>query len=111
MPIVPDPDALHISVTTEGSVHRLVLAGDLDAFGELLAVSAGTDGLALPDVRTLVIDLAAVGFVDSAGLGALVRLRNTAEAGGQQIVLANVSPQVRRLLTITGMLDLFGFQP
>lgn len=49
-----------------------------------------------------VIDLSGVVFIDSTGLNALVGgIRRIRECGGQ-VAVSSSSPQVRRLLTLTG---------
>jgi len=56
------------------------------------------------------IDLGAVTFIDSSGLGALVRIRNTARDRGKSVVLTNVPASVNRLFEVTGLADAFGTQ-
>ncbi|MGA5820328.1 STAS domain-containing protein [Kitasatospora sp. NPDC094028] len=55
----------------------------------------------------LVIDMAGVGFCDSAGLNALLAAHRHAVLGGTLLVLAAPPPQIRRLLEITGTDQLF----
>lgn len=74
--------------------------GELDAFGasqfrQVLAELACTGGLVL-------LDLTGVGFVDSAGLGALVgAIRRVRELGGD-IAVVCPKPRLARLLHTTG---------
>lgn len=56
--------------------------------------------------RTLALDLADVGFVDSSGLGVLVALHRHAEAVGGRFVVRSVPPPVQRLFEITRLGDL-----
>jgi anti-sigma B factor antagonist len=55
----------------------------------------------------LVIDMAGVRFIDSSGLSALVAIRIAATSAGGQMVLRAPSRNVRRILGITGMLQVF----
>lgn len=59
----------------------------------------------------LEIDVAAVSFIDSSGLGALVRLRDEAGAAGKTIQLTHVPRQVTRVLELTGLSETFLDQP
>ena len=53
------------------------------------------------------IDLADVGFIDSAGLGVLIGvLKRVREIGGE-IELAHVQPAPRKVIEITGLDELF----
>ena len=57
--------------------------------------------------RNLVVDLSTVSFIDSSGLGALVRaLTNTQKEGGQTKLL-NAGPQIRKLLQMTKLDSVF----
>jgi len=62
----------------------------------------------LENAPVLEIDLGSVSFIDSSGLGALVRLHKESEEAGKELRLANVPGSMRRLLEITGLDDLFG---
>jgi anti-anti-sigma factor len=53
------------------------------------------------------IDLGAVTFIDSSGLGALVRLRKIAHDRGKTVLLTNVPASVNRLLEVTGLSEAF----
>ncbi|MGW2256135.1 STAS domain-containing protein [Kitasatospora sp. NPDC001660] len=55
----------------------------------------------------LVVDLAGVDFCDSTGLNILLQTRQDAALAGTSLVLAALSPQIRRLLEITGTDDVF----
>lgn len=57
---------------------------------------------------TIEIDLAATRFVDSSGLGALFALyRATSERDGVVLRLLNPRPEIRQLLELTQMQQLF----
>ena len=56
----------------------------------------------------VVVDLGGVTFIDSSGLGALVRIRNQALENDAEVVLDNVPATVDRLLQVTGLAAAFG---
>ena len=89
---------IHQDVTPEGyTICRPI--GELDAF----TVSQFREALAeVATNRRLLIDMSAVPFVDSAGLGALIGgIRRARELGGQVAVACN-RPTLVRLLRTTG---------
>ena len=93
---------LTTSVLYDDAVTLLVLDGDLD-----LAVSAqlheSVDALLAAGRRHLVVDVGALRFCDSSGLGALVRAhRVTSDAGGS-LVVAGARGAVQRLLELTNL--------
>ncbi|MDG9672868.1 STAS domain-containing protein [Micromonospora sp. DH14] len=53
--------------------------------------------------RQVVVDLAAVGFMDSSGLGALVVMFKALRDAGGRLCLAAVQPAVRNVLTVTSV--------
>lgn len=57
----------------------------------------------LSDLHKLVVDLSGVSFLDSSGLGVLVRTSNKLEAHGGVIRLVVNHPQVLKVLEITGL--------
>jgi anti-sigma B factor antagonist len=60
---------------------------------------------------SIIVDLAGLAFIDSCGLGVLVRvLKWTRESGGE-MALAAPQQQVRRILGATGLIDVFPVYP
>jgi anti-sigma B factor antagonist len=55
----------------------------------------------------IVLDLGSLGFVDSAGLGALIAAHTTSRARGAAIKLANLTKKLRDALTITKLATVF----
>jgi anti-anti-sigma factor len=56
----------------------------------------------------IVIDLSDVSYVDSAGLGALIRLKMSAVvAGGVSVQFVQMTPRIMQLLKITNLTDWF----
>jgi anti-sigma B factor antagonist len=61
----------------------------------------------LPSARRMVVDLAGVEVVDSAGLGELVLLHMWAEAAGYGLKFAGPRKPVRQLLELTNLVSVF----
>lgn len=62
----------------------------------------------IPGNKRIVLDLTDLTFVDSMGLGTLVRLYVSAKSGGSCLELINLGKQIREILGITNLLSLFG---
>jgi anti-anti-sigma factor len=58
--------------------------------------------LAEDGVRRLVLNLAEVRFIDSAGIGALLSIRDRTERLSIEMALTNVPAPVQRVLELTG---------
>jgi anti-sigma B factor antagonist len=77
---------------------RLVFRDEADALSTML-------GEVLPSVRKMVVNLADVKSVDSAGLGELVLLHMWADAAGYSLKLACPNASVRHLLELTNLVS------
>ena len=99
---VDETPTARLDIEHTDSPAGLALAGDIDshtapALAEALAGAAADSDL--------VVDVAAVGFIDSSGLRVLVEENKRFEAAGSVLSLANASEAVRRLVEITGLTD------
>ena len=93
---------LRIETRTEGAVHVVALAGELDLAGVqmLEAALAAAEG-ARPEA--LVIDLRAVEFMDSSGLRSIIVAARRAEEDALRFALVPGKKQVMRVFEITRM--------
>ena len=87
-------------IANDRAPQQISLDGDLDIAATPLLTSrlTGCD----PE-RDLVVDVARVTFIDSAGLRELIAAHRRHTAHGSRIVLVGADPKVRRLMTITGL--------
>jgi anti-sigma B factor antagonist len=81
------------------------LSGDLDMFATFRLEPELERATRQPGVRALVIDMAGVEFIDSAGLGLLLATHERLRAEQVRFELANPSRSVRRMLDLTGAAD------
>jgi anti-anti-sigma factor len=78
----------------------------LELFGELDVASSPAleaELARVSDAKLLVIDLRSLDFIDSTGLGVLVRTHHHAKEHGQEFALVKGVGQVERLLGLTGL--------
>jgi anti-sigma B factor antagonist len=99
------PFTLHVA-GREDAV-RIVATGELDpstapSVKAILVQHRGDD---------VVVDLAAVSFADSSIVRTLVEERHHAALAGATFALAGASPSVRRSFQLSGVDDLFDWQP
>ena len=62
----------------------------------------------LPQTKVIVVDLADLAYVDSMGLGTLVRLYSSARKEGCEFKLLHLGKQLRNVLKMTNLLSVFG---
>jgi len=84
----------------------VAISGELDlaSADDFLAEVSEAAG----DHALLLLDLGGVTFMDSTGLGALIKMRNRLVDRGGDVRLTAVSTAVERVLELTGMSDVFG---
>jgi anti-anti-sigma factor len=93
--------SLDIEVLTEGDACVVVVGGEVDmaTAPQLDAALAAVDG-------NVVVDLAAVSFLDSSGIGVIVRAAQRAQAGGYTLRTRAERDNVWRTLKVTNLAEL-----
>jgi anti-sigma B factor antagonist len=86
---------------------RLAVRGELDLAAAARVVLAGQKVLTGHIGKTLTIDMSGVTFIDAAGIGALIAIRNHARLNDNLIALTEASPCVLRILNLTGLTAAF----
>jgi anti-anti-sigma factor len=76
-------------------------------------VAGDTDGLyqevrrLIPVSKKIVLDLTGLTYMDSMGLGTVIRLYVSAKSAGCDLELINLSKRIRELLGLTNLLSVF----
>ena len=100
-------DPFHMeSITAGGHCAVLRIDGDIDAYAAPQLRHRVTD-LAGHGTVHIIADLRGAGFLDSAGLGALVGSRTGLRARGGSLALVASAGRIRQTLRITGLSDAF----
>lgn len=87
---------------------RLTMVGEVDLAAADHVRDAGRQAVeAAEPTGRVVLDVRAVTFLDSTGVGAMVDIVNAASAKDVQVVLSAPPERVRKILEITGLLDRF----
>lgn len=94
---------LSMSTTRDGDTCTVSIRGDVD-----LSTAADLDREVVAAVDSgataVVVDLAEVTFIDSAGINTLLKGRRHAEERGRSLRIANASGVVHDVLDMTGVL-------
>jgi len=98
---------MELTTRDDGDITILTVTGDL-VIGEPETAFKKTVTRLLEEGRVnFLVDLSAVGFLDSSGLGALVRALTQSQKEGGQTKLLNAGPQIRKLLQMTKLDSVF----
>jgi anti-sigma B factor antagonist len=91
--------------------HAVVaLCGELD-LADARAVESHLIAAVAASGPSIIVDLAGLDFIDCCGLGALVRVLRRTRAGGGDMSLAAPQQRVRKVLSVTGLINVFPVYP
>jgi anti-sigma B factor antagonist len=101
---------VELSVGGHGGHPVVALRGELDladvpAVASLLAAALAAGG------PSIIVDLAGLEFIDACGLGVLVRMLKWTRESGGDMALAAPQQQIRKVLSATGLIDVFCVYP
>jgi len=98
---------MQITTTDDGHITILTVDGDL-VIGESESLFKRTVIRLLEEGKVnLLVDMRRVNFLDSSGLGALVRAMTNSQKEGGQTKLLGAGPQVKKLLEMTKLDSVF----
>ncbi|HYK90326.1 MAG TPA: STAS domain-containing protein [Acidobacteriota bacterium] len=98
---------MEIHTRKVGDVHVLDISGKI-TLGEATAKIRHTISDLLENGgKKIILNLTDVNYVDSSGVGELVRTYNTVTKEGKELKLLNLTKKIRELLVITRLLTVF----
>ena len=101
---------LRLFITNTGPHARLEIGGELD-LGNVHTLRDHLDLVVDAGTGNVDIDMTHVSFCDSTGLTALVNAHRQLHERGRALRIVEASPQVERLLAISGLDDMLRAQP
>ena len=100
---------MKIEAGSTGGLPLLALSGNLTLGGGDLELREAVRGLLADGQSTIVLDLAGVIRIDSAGIGELVACKMRARQQGGDVRLKHPSARVRETLVLTRLAEVFTF--
>jgi anti-sigma B factor antagonist len=98
--VVLDLPSFHLEVRPDRSRVLVCVSGELDV-ATVPRLAQTVHELRELGWSAIALDLGAVAFVDSTGLGALLSLYDAARSGGWQLTIATSCPALERLITVS----------
>jgi anti-sigma B factor antagonist len=98
---------MHITERSLGGLTILDLSGKLTIDNGAQLLKDKTESLAFQQRTQVIVNLAAVTYIDSGGLGQLVACYTTVARAGGRLTLMNVNTRNRDLLSITKLVAVF----
>ena len=100
-----------IAITQHGDAVSAALAGDFDMQATFTVEPALERALDTPGLRRMELDLRGLDFIDSTGMGVILRLHHEARGRGVQLRLRRGPSVVHRVFEKTGLADALPFDP
>ena len=98
---------MKIETRSVGDVHILDISGKI-TLGEATKTIRNTiSDLLVNGGKKIVLNLTDVNYIDSSGIGELVRTYTTVTNEGRQLKLLNLTKKIRELLAMTKLLTVF----
>jgi anti-sigma B factor antagonist len=95
-------NTFEVEIRSQDHAAVIVVSGELDlASAPALEEQLGRAGQL--DVTLVIVDLRALQFIDSTGLGILIKAHREAEGHGRRFAIVKGPSQVQRLLELTGL--------
>ena len=98
---------MEINLRTSGSVTILDLNGNLTLGAGEEALTETISQLLKDGQKYLLVNMADVPFIDSSGIGGLIKSFSRVKSAGGKLKLLKPSTAARQLLSITGLLAVF----
>jgi anti-anti-sigma factor len=100
-----------IELTTRGDTLVVTLNGDFDMAATFIVEPTLERALQTPGLRRIDLDLHRLEFVDSTGVGVIVRIEAEARRRGIELQVRPGPPPVHRVFEKAGLADALPFSP
>ena len=87
----------------DSGVAVVTISGRLIMGAETERLNTAVQGLLQNDQKKFVLDISALDYVDSSGIGMLVSCVTNVRKAGGELKLAGANPRIRRILAMTGV--------
>ena len=81
----------------------VTISGRLALGGETERLDAAIKGMLQKDVKAFILDITALDYVDSSGIGMLVSCLTNAKKAGGELKLVGANPRIKRIFAMTGV--------
>ncbi len=102
--------AEHIEVIRRDGRATAALHGEFDMAATFTVEPALEEALDAPGIEALTLDLGDVTFIDSTGVGVLLRVHEEAERRGIELAIEPGPPEVQRVFKVAGLTDVLPFR-
>jgi anti-anti-sigma factor len=107
--VPPSSDRSNVEIVKDGAEARAALSGEFDMNATFTVEPALERVVADPALERLTVDLSRLTFIDSTGIGVLLRLQSDAASRNVALALVPGPPEVQRVFDTAGLLESLPF--
>jgi len=90
------------NINEMGKTNMVCIKGEIDIYS-IEKFRETIENQIKTQVPEIILDCSELSYMDSTGMGVLIELRNKTKEMGQKIVMLNPRPNIKKLLTLTGV--------
>lgn len=99
---------MDIKVHEKSDYSVIYLKGSLDMYTSV-ELKSQTDQLSLKPNDNLVLLLNDVSYIDSSGIGVLIKIVNAVHAQQAEVYLTGIKPMIEKIFKVAGLMSFFSF--
>jgi anti-sigma B factor antagonist len=90
------------SINEMGKTNMVCIKGEIDIYS-IEKFRDTIEKIIKTQAPEIILDCSELSYMDSTGMGVLIELRNKTKEMGQKIIMMNPRPNIKKLLTLTGV--------
>ena len=90
------------NINEMGKTNMVFIKGEIDIYS-IEKFRETIENQIKTQVPEIILDCSELSYMDSTGMGVLIELRNKTKEMGQKIIMMNPRPNIKKLLTLTGV--------
>jgi anti-sigma B factor antagonist len=99
---------MDIKLHEKSGYYVVYLKGSLDMYTSV-ELKSQTDSIALKPDENIVLQLNDVSYIDSSGIGVLIKIVNAVQAQKGHVLLTGIKPMIEKIFKVAGLMNFFSF--
>jgi anti-sigma B factor antagonist len=99
---------MDIKIHEKPGYYVVYLKGSLDMYTSV-ELKNQTDALPIKNGEKLILQLNDVSYIDSSGIGVLIKIVNAVQAQSGSVYLTGIKPMIEKIFKVAGLMNFFSF--
>ena len=99
---------MDIKVHEKAGYYVVYLKGSLDMYTSV-ELKSQTDAITLKTGEKIILQLNDVSYIDSSGIGVLIKIVNAVQAQSGTVHLTGIKPMIEKIFKVAGLMNFFSF--